>query len=228
VSDFVLLHYPKTAPEKLRIIPRGITPAQYHPGWQPSPDWLQQWRRDYPQLLSKTVLLLPGRITRLKGHGDFLSLVAALKADGLPVHGLIVGGAHEKKKAYQEELFRLVGERGLQEDITFTGHRSDLRGIMTVSDIVFCLTTQPESFGRTVLEALALGRPAIGYDRGGVGEVLTALYPEGLVPPQDPVALLAATRRILGEHPVPRPVGEPFTVEAMCQATFAVYSELTA
>lgn len=226
--EFVGQNYPKTPAEKLRVIPRGIAPQQYHAGWQPPAEWLAQWRRDQPQLSGKTVLLLPGRITRLKGHGDFLHLIAALKTAGVPVHGLIVGGAHEKKQAYAEEVRADVQEMGLHADITFTGHRSDLREIMAVSDIVFGLTQQPESFGRTMLEALALGKPAIGYDCGGVGEILAALYPQGRVPLMNAAALLATTHRILAERPAPLPVGEPFTVDAMCRATFAVYRELTA
>jgi len=228
VRDFVMKSYPRTPSPIFRVIPRGIAPELYHAGWQPAPEWLAQWRRDYPQLNNKKILMLPGRITRLKGHQDFFALISALRADGLPVHGLIVGGAHEKKKDYQDELLAAVAARGLANDITFTGHRRDLREIMAASDLVFGLTQQPESFGRTILEALALGKPAIGYDCGGVGEILAALYPQGRVPPQNAAALLETTHRILAERPVPLPVGEPFTIDAMCRATLAVYHELTA
>ena len=228
VRDFVLQHYPKTPADRIRVIPRGIDPEQYHPGWRPSDAWLQKWRENNPQLADKAVLLLPGRITRLKGHADFLRLVAALRAEGLAVHGLIVGGTHEKKLDYLEEIRGLTADLGLKADITFTGHRHDLRHVMAVSDLVFSLTTQPEAFGRTVLESVALGRPVIGYSCGGVGEILTALYPEGLVPPQDAETLRAATRRILTDRPAPRPVGEPYTIKAMCRSTFDVYMELTA
>jgi len=228
VREFVLKSYPNTPKGSLRVIPRGIAPEQHRAGWQPSPEWLAAWQREYPQLSGKAVLLLPGRITRLKGHGDFFNLIAALKAAGVAVHGLVVGGAHEKKQAYHAELVATVAARGLSDDITFTGHRNDLREIMAVSDIVFGLTQQPESFGRTILEALALGKPAIGYDTGGVGEILAALYPAGRVPLQDAAALLETTQRIFEERPVPAPAGAPFTIEAMCRATLAVYQELTA
>ncbi len=228
VRDFVLKSYPKTRGEILRVIPRGIEPALYHPGWQPSVEWLAQWRRDFPQLEKKCVLMLPGRITRIKGHADFFDLIEALKAAGHAVHGLVVGGAHERKLAYMDDLRSAVPARGLTRDITFTGHRSDVREIMAVSDLVFSLTQQPESFGRTTLEALALGKPVIGYDCGGVGEILTALFPQGRVPLRDAGALVATTLRLLAERPAPRPVGEPFTIDAMCRATLTVYQELTA
>jgi glycosyltransferase involved in cell wall biosynthesis len=228
VYDFVRRNYPKTPAEILRVIPRGIAPELYFAGWQPSPEWLARWRREFPQLEKKAVLLLPGRITRLKGHADFFDLIAALRNAGIQAHGLVVGGAHEKKQAYHDELLATVAARGLSADITFTGHRSDLREIMAVSDIVLGLTQQPESFGRTILEALALGKPAVGYDCGGVGEILAALYPQGRVPLMDRAALVETTRRILTERPAPAAVGEPFTVQAMCRSTFDVYLELVA
>ena len=50
---------------------------------------------------------------------------------------------------------------------------------------VLQLSRKPEAFGRTVLEALSLCRPVLGYAHGGVGELLAELYPEGRSPPGD-------------------------------------------
>ncbi|GBL46756.1 glycosyltransferase [Sulfuriferula multivorans] len=55
-----------------------------------------------------------------------------------------------------------------------------MREVFAVSDIVLSLSSKPESFGRTVLEALRLGTPVVGYNHGGVGEILAAAYPAGL------------------------------------------------
>ena len=54
-----------------------------------------------------------------------------------------------------------------------------------VSDVVLSLAAKPESFGRTVLEPLSLGVPVIGYDHGGVGEILHTIFPQGAVKPHD-------------------------------------------
>jgi glycosyltransferase involved in cell wall biosynthesis len=75
------------------------------------------------------------------------------------VHGLIGGGAEAKKQPYLAELRAKVSRVGLDQDITFTGQRGDLREILAVSDIVLSLFNQPESFGHTVLEALSMGVP---------------------------------------------------------------------
>ena len=65
------------------------------------------------------------------------------------------------------------------------------------------LSAKPESFGRTVLEALSLGRPVVGYAHGGVGEILDRRYPAGRVPPGDVETLLA---RVVGLLDAPAPV----------------------
>jgi len=225
VRRYVLENYPQVSADRLRVIPRGLEPGCYV-GHHPDAAWLAQWRGEHPELSGKRVLLLPGRITRLKGHEEFFELLAALKSGGLPVHGLVVGDTHPKKRAYLAELQQLAGRLGIAGEVTFLGHRTDLRELMGVSDVVCALSKQPESFGRTVLEALALGRPVVGYDCGGVGELLGEFYPAGRVTPGDRNSLLERTRAALAAPQRPAPVGPPFTLEAMCAATLAVYQEL--
>ena len=99
---------------------------------------------------------------------------------------------------------------------------------MAESDLVLSLSQQPESFGRTVVEALSLGRRFVGYDHGGVGEQLRAIFPDGCVRLGDAAGLLATTRRVLAERPEPGPIPEAYTLEAMCRGTEAVYRELLA
>jgi glycosyltransferase involved in cell wall biosynthesis len=224
--DYILENYPRTPPEIVRVIPRGIAPECYGTGFEPAADWLAKWRAEHPTLAGKHVLLLPGRITRLKGHVDFFNLIAALKNDGLEVHGLIAGDTHPKKRDYLDELKQDVERLGIFDELTFLGHRGDIREVMAVSDVVFALSQQPESFGRTVLEAMALGKPVVGYDCGGVGELLGTLFPTGRVPLGDAEMLLSVTRGVLGGESSPLEVGVPFTLDAMCRATLAVYGEL--
>lgn len=226
IRTYILEHYPKTPVENIRVIPRGITPGDYGVDYQAPAAWLERWRQEQSKLAGKCVLLLPGRITRLKGHEDFFNLVASLKKDGIPAHGLIAGDTHEKKRAYLEELRGVVDQLGISDDITFLGHRSDIREVMSVSHIICALSQQPESFGRTVLEAMALGKPVVGYDCGGVGELLGELFPAGRVPLCDRDRLLETTRLVIENKPLPLPVGEPFTLDAMCRSTLAVYQEL--
>lgn len=97
------------------------------------------------------------------------------------MHGLIVGGEDPRRTSYARELYKKIKELHLEQDITFTGNRSDMREIYAVSDMVLSLSKKPESFGRVVLEALSIGTPVVGYDHGGVGEILSDYFKEGLV-----------------------------------------------
>lgn len=227
IRRYITNHYPQADPSRIRVIPRGIEPDRYPRGFRPAAAWLDEWRRAQPHLEGRRTLLLPGRITRLKGHEDFIRLVAALREGGHDAHGLVAGDVHEKKRAYLAELHALVERLGMKDHITFLGHRADVREVMAVSDIVCALSQQPESFGRTVLEALAIGRPVVGYDCGGVGELLGALFPAGRVTPGDASGWVEAADRILrGSCDAPLPVGAPFLLDSMCRATLDVYREL--
>lgn len=220
VKDYVLKNYPKVPGERLTVIHRGVDPKEFPYGYEPPADWLAQWHREFPATKGKRLLTLPGRISRLKGHEDFLQLIAKIK--DLGYHGIIAGGAHPRKLDYLEEIRSRAVELGIDEAITMTGARTDLREVMALSEVVLSLTTQPESFGRTTLEALALGRPVLGYAHGGVEEQLDALLPEGKVPVGDTATL--ATRLSEWQEHAPRPEKEnPFTLEAMLQQTMAVY-----
>jgi glycosyltransferase involved in cell wall biosynthesis len=113
----------------------------------------------------------------------------------------------------------------LNEIVLFTGHRADMRDIYAVSTLVLSLSAQPESFGRTVLEALSLGTPVIGYDHGGVGELLRRVYPAGLTPLGDLERLMERVRALLTVPP-PVPTQPVFSLQRMLDDTLALYAEL--
>lgn len=232
VRDYLRTHYPPgrwphLADERITVIPRGIDPAEFPRDYQPSDEWLARFHSEFPQIGQRKVLTLPGRLTRLKGHHDFISLVARLVGEGLDVVGLIVGGEDPKRPGYAKEIRERVQAEGLGERIVFTGHRSDVREIYAVSDCVLSLSSTPESFGRTVLEPLTMGRPVVGYAHGGVAEILGELFPHGAVGKGD---VAAATGRaedvIAGRTPVVE-FNTRFLLERMQAQTLAVYGVLS-
>lgn len=225
VQDYVLKNYPKTPRQKLRVIHRGVDPAAYPTDYQPSEDWFAQWQKEFPKTKDKFVVTLPGRITRWKGSLDFLQVIAALKEKGLPVHGLLVGEAHPRKQDFYQALYAEIYKSGLEKDISLTGHRSDLREIMAISDAVVSCSTDPEAFGRVTLEALTLGKPVAGYDHGGVREQLDALLPSGKIPIGNTTAMAErlATWHTHPENPLPN---KTFTLQKMLEQTCDTYRQL--
>lgn len=225
IRTYILNNYPRVDPERIRVIHRGVDPAAFPHGLQPDPGWREDWYRAFPETAGKTLLTLPARLTRWKGQEDFIDLMAALRATHPRVHGLIVGEPHPRRREFLDELKRRVRTLGLEDRITFTGHRGDLREIMALSAIVLSLSREPEAFGRVSLEALSLGVPVIAYDHGGVGEQLAALLPEGGIAVGDWRAGAAKAAAWLDRPPaVPR--DNPFTLERMLSATLATYAEL--
>ncbi|MGE0378882.1 MAG: glycosyltransferase, partial [Planctomycetaceae bacterium] len=194
----------------------------------PGADWLAQWNKTYPHLRGRKLLTLAGRITRLKGHMDFLDLLAGLRADGVDAYGLIVGEQDPRRALYAAEVHQQASELGLLPNVTFTGHRSDIREIYAISSAVLSLSTKPESFGRTALEPLALGVPVVGYDHGGVGEILRTVYPQGAVPRGDAAALRRRVAALLGERPTTVPPFTHFRLHEMLDREIALYERLVA
>lgn len=220
--DYVLEHYPWVEERRVRVIQRGVDPREFPYGHRPDADWVARWYAEFPELEGKRVLTLPGRLTRLKGHHAFFRLLAAA-AGRAPVHGLVVGGPTRGRERYARELERTARARRLP--VTFAGHRGDMRDVYAVSDIVLSLSAHPESFGRTVLEALSLGVPVVGFDHGGVGELLRSLFPAGRVPLGDEAALLETTLAMLERPQRPAPL-RGFTRERMVEETLALYEEV--
>lgn len=231
VRNYIRDNYPSCPPERIRLIHEGVDPDEFPYNHAPSPEWQQKWQRDFPELQGRTVLALPGRLTRLKGHASFIALIAALKDTHPEVHGLIIGGAEKGKEGYARELRESVAAAGLAGRISFTGHRSDIRDVLSQCDLVFSLSTKEESFGRTVLETIRLGRPVIGWEIGGVGEILGACFPEGRVAmntPEGPeAALLATTRQWLATRSRPAN-SDRFLLATMTGHTLALYGEIAA
>jgi glycosyltransferase involved in cell wall biosynthesis len=222
VRDYVLKNYPDVPAEKLTVIHRGVDPAQYHPAYRPDPAWLNRWQHEHPQLNGKFLITLPGRITRLKGHHDLMEILARLPENA---HGLIAGGAAPRKEDYLAELKTATRERGLTQRLHFLGHRNDLREILAISDVVLSLTQKPESFGRTTLEALCLGTPVLGYDHGGVGEILDCIFPQGKICLCD--TQTAAERVMAWRTQTIKPsTTNSFTLEQMLSFTLRLYIDL--
>jgi glycosyltransferase involved in cell wall biosynthesis len=226
--DYVLANYPRVAPERVAVIHRGVDMAAYSTGYHPDATWLANWYRRYPETRGKYVVTLPGRVRRRKGVFDFIDVVRGLKQGGIPVHGLIVGDIPAGREAgFTNECRRRIATAGLEETITLTGYREDLREILAISGAVVCLARHPEAFGRTVAEALSLGRPVAGYAQGGVGEQLATLFPEGRVAVGDVAAV--GVRLADWYAAAPRPgANRHYTLEKMLSATLDVYQEMAA
>jgi glycosyltransferase involved in cell wall biosynthesis len=227
LRDYVLSHYRWLEPSRVRVIPRGIDPVAFPYGHRPDEAWSKAFFAEYPMLAGAPLLTLPARGTRLKGHHDAIELLADLKRRGIEARLLLLGVIEPGREAYATELRELARARGVISQVAMSPPRGDIRDVYAISALVLQLSNQPESFGRTVIEAVSLCRPVLGYAHGGVGELLAELYPAGRVPPGDRERLVERAAELLRVAP-PIPPLQSYRLVDMQQATLALYEEVTA
>ena len=222
IREYISTNYSFVNSKSITVIHRGVDTNGYTPEYQPSDTWKADWYAQYPQMQGKRLLTLPARLTRWKGQEDFIKIIEALDNDQF--HGVIAGSAHPKKQEYANELQQQIQSKGLGKKVTMVDHRTDLKEILSISSIVFSLSTDPEAFGRTTIEALSLGTPVVGYSHGGVKEQLEALLPQGAVPVRDLAEVVHKIQEWNTSLPVPE-VNTTFTLDAMCSSILRVYTE---
>ncbi|MCW8806994.1 MAG: glycosyltransferase [Rhodanobacter sp.] len=225
LRDYVLSHYPWLEPSRVRVIPRGIDPEAFPYGHWPDDAWQKAFYAEYPALMGAPLLTLPARGTRLKGHHDAIELLAELKRRGIEARLLLLGVIEPGREAYLDELRELIRVRGLSSQVVLTPPRDDVRDIYALSTLILQLSNKPESFGRTVIEALSLCRPVLGYAHGGVGELLAELYPAGRVPQGDRERLVERAAELMRLAPPIAPL-QRYRLLDMQRATLALYEEL--
>ena len=100
-----------------------------------------------------------------------------------------------------------------------------MREWLAASDMVFSLSEKAETFGRTTLEAISVGSAVVGWNRGGVAEILNRCYPQGLVEAKNDDALLQVVESLLSNPQPPAPVHD-FQLSQMTDQTIALYAEM--
>ncbi len=231
VSDFIRQHiaecYPKTDMNKVVVISNSVDTSYHYPEYTPTEEWYDKWYKQYPELKGKYIICLPARVTRHKGAAHLEPILLGLKKKGIPAHALIVGETKKGKESLQRELMASYEKAGLTADVTWTGLRRDIRDVMVASNVILSLNLIPEAFGKTTLEALALGRPTAGYLAGGVGEQLDTLLPEGKVPTGDTDTMVEILAKWYTSPPTPNlPLGAPYRRKDMTDAYINVYRSL--
>jgi glycosyltransferase involved in cell wall biosynthesis len=225
IRNYTIKNYPAANPDHIVTIHGGASREDFPYGYQAPEGWRAKVEEEFPALGGKRWLLLPGRVSRWKGHIDFLQLVAALKQDYPDIQGVIVGGCKAGSK-YQAELEAMAGKMGISKRITFTGDRLDIRDWMSASEMVFNLSSNPpEAFGRTVLETLCLGKPMLIWNHGGAAEIMARMFPAGAVTPLDSDELESRARQFL-ESPPQVAESDAFTLEESMNKHLAVYRDI--
>ncbi len=222
IRNYTIKNYLPSDSPHLHTIYGGTSRDDFPFGYRPTAEWLQSLYTEFPRLKNKRILLLPGRLSRYKGHATFIELLAALLPEFDDIHAVILGRAKQGSR-YINELEGLAERHGVSDKLTFCGVRTDMREWMTASSLVFNLCSDPpEAFGRIVPEALSLGVPVIAWNHGGVREVLSEMFEAGAVEADNLPALIQKTRDFLQHAPMVEK-SDAFSLRTSMDQTMSLY-----
>ncbi len=185
-------------PKRVVVIPRGIDTDHFDLAGV-RPERVAALRRDWGVEDGDTVVLLPGRLTRWKGQLVLVEALAQMKARaGIAKLKAVLAGDAQGRDAYADELRAAIAAHGLDGAVHIAGHVSDMAAAYLACDIAVSASTQPESFGRTPVEAGAMGRPTIATALGGARETVLPGQSGLLIPPGDADSNGRRPRRVAG------------------------------
>jgi len=234
ISNFIanlIVERHRIDPAKIRVIPRGVDPSIFDPE-RVTAGRIGRLHRAWRLTDGQPVVLLPGRITSWKGQRVLIEALARMTHQDVCA---VLVGDDQGRTAYVAELTRLAQRLGVADRVRLVGHCDDMPAAFRLADVVVNASTDPEAFGRVVIEGQSMARPVIAANHGGAAETISHDVTGWHVPPGDADALAAALDFVLSLSQDARAevgavaranVAAHYTVQAMQDATIAVYREL--
>jgi glycosyltransferase involved in cell wall biosynthesis len=146
----------------------------------------------------------------------------------VPEAYLLVVGEGSRRDALEAQ----ARELRIAHRVVFTGRRDDVPAVTAALDVAV-LPSYREAQGMVILEAMALSRPVVASNVGGIPEMIEDGVTGLLVPPHDPDALAAAIVRLLKDHSLADMLGraghdmvhDRFCIELMVESIAAIYDQ---
>lgn len=225
VKEYIIKHY-KTPETKIRIVHRGVDLDEFSPEHL-STRFIEEFKQQH-KLDGSFVASTVGRITQLKNFEAFIKAVGICSKTITNIKGLIIGGTRADKQDYFNQLKDLVVQLGLEEKVLFVGSQRQMAEIYALSDVVVACSKKPESFGRTIVEAMAMQAPVVSNACGGALDTIkdgkTGLLFEENSPEKIAECILKAkSMQFTGLREY---VIENFSLDAMVENELEVYREL--
>lgn len=216
--------------DRLRVIHRGVDISYFDPS-KIDANRQDALKHFWPWHEGRRTIVLPGRLTRWKGHAVLIEALALARQPNIQC--FFVGSGDD---AYRYELERLISQHHQHGVIHIVDNCNDMPAAYSLADVVISASTRPEGFGRVIIEAQAMGCPVIVTNHGGARETVEQGVNGWLVPPHDAQALATAITKALSvsqkerthmtEHAIAH-ILTHFTTSIMTDRTLAVYDEVS-
>ena len=237
-SNFIADHLRRNyglSDEKIRVIPRAIDRERFDIS-KLDRDFMVAKRNEW-RIEGKFVVMGVGRISQLKGYDMLIRAVHTINGKGgnMPFKLVIVGEAEALRRDVEIGLRTLVRELDMDDEVVFAGNQRKIAECLSLADVVVSSNTRkPEAFGRSMAEALAMGRPVIAKAFGGALDIVEDGV-NGILVPADVAfgeaevkafaeAIVRVSRKSFGD--LRSPALEKFSFDRMIERTKRVYLEL--
>jgi len=184
-------------------------------------------RDEYGMEPGSQIVGVVARLEPEKGHPTLLEAWPAVLRAAPDAYLLVIGEGSQR-----EALERRARDLRIAHRVVFTGRRDDVPAVTAALDVAV-LPSYREAQGLSILEALALARPVVASNVGGIPEMIEDGVTGLLVEPRDTDALAKAISRLLVDHPYADMlarqghdmVHDRFCIELMVEAVEAIYEE---
>jgi len=150
-------------PAGVELVYNGVS---VHPA---APGVRSELRRQFGFGPRDFVLGIVGKISEPKGQREVIAAVEKLKKSFPEVRLLVVGAVRDE--TYYLGLLQHLKQHGLDQEVVFTGYRRDVRELLQAMDLLVA-TSRFDSFGRSIIEAMAAGTPVLALRAGGAEEII--------------------------------------------------------
>lgn len=205
VSAAVASQFTERGRRKVIVIHNGMPAAEFESveGCR-----VEQFKQQYG-LENGPAAGVVGRIKlKRKGQETFVEAAAQLKPTFPNAKYLIVGSPFPGNESHRETLQQKIAELRMTDRVAFTGDVQDIKAAISALDVVVLSSAQPEPFGGTVLEAMALRRPVIGTRIGGTVEQIEDGATGFLVEPGNPADMASAMERLFKDPSLCQRMGQ--------------------
>ncbi len=179
---------------------------------------------------------LVGNLKPWKGQELVIHAMNQLRDEFPDVVCLLIGATSDDATDYQRDIQQLIDRHGLNNRVLITGFRSDVANYVNLLDIQVHASVAPEPFGRVLLEAMALCKPLVASNAGGVPEIVIDGTTGLLFEPKNVDALAGCLRQLLRDPARARILGQAgrrhletdFSATSNVTRTQDLYSKLLA
>ncbi|MFH1704114.1 MAG: glycosyltransferase [Nitrospirota bacterium] len=192
-----IMRYDRIDPSKIEVIPNGIDVERFNPEKNTT-----DIRKEFSLEEDDIVIGFIGRIVTAKGLEYLLDALPYLKGEFKSIKLLIVG-----EGSLVEKLKERAKKNNIFDNILFTGKRRDIPEILASINI-FVMPSIAEGFPNALLEAMAMGKPIVTTEVGGIPEIVKNGFNGLLVPPRDTLSLSKAIKELISNDQLAAKMGQ--------------------